>query len=205
MPSRRHLLTVALAACAPLHAPLHRALAARLPAAEALSERILGDPQAPVRMIEYSSFTCPHCAHFHIHTLPVLTQEFIDTKQLHIVFRDFPLDSLALSVSIIARSVPKPFYFATVKRLFKTQATWTRQSRNMAYIRALAAELGMTSKDIQACLKDQELIDGILNMRLEASLTYEISSTPTFILGEETIAGSQDLQVFREAIKARLA
>ena len=46
---------------------------------QALRERVLGDPNAPVTIVEYSSFTCSHCGHFHTETLPKLKEMFIDT------------------------------------------------------------------------------------------------------------------------------
>jgi protein-disulfide isomerase len=68
-----------------------------------LSERVLGDPNAPITILEYSSLTCPHCASFHANTLPQLKKDYIDTGKVKLVFRDFPFDRAALQASMLAR------------------------------------------------------------------------------------------------------
>ena len=55
------------------------------------TDHVLGDPKAPVTLIEYASFTCPHCAHFHIQILPEIKKKWIDTGKVKLVYRDFPL------------------------------------------------------------------------------------------------------------------
>ena len=71
------------------------------------SERILGQPKAPIELIEYASLTCPHCAKFHNGPWVKIKKEYVDTGKAKLIYRDFPTDQLALAASMIARCAPK--------------------------------------------------------------------------------------------------
>src|SRR5262245_60622491 len=89
-----------------------RALAADLLASgPPIGERSLGKSDAPVVMIEYASATCPHCAQFHRDILPQLRSEYIDTGKLRFIYREFPLDKVAMGASILVRCVPEDKFF----------------------------------------------------------------------------------------------
>ena len=83
-----------------------------LETASPLGDRSLGKADAPVVMIEYASATCPHCAEFHEKLLPQIKTEYIDTGKVRFIFREFPLDQLALGAFMLARCVPEDKYFA---------------------------------------------------------------------------------------------
>src|SRR5262249_50372806 len=80
-----------------------------------LGDMALGDANAPVTIIEYASMTCPHCAHFHETTYPELKKKYIDTGKVRFIFREFPLDSLALAGSMLARCAGKDKYFPMIE------------------------------------------------------------------------------------------
>ena len=79
---------------------------------------IWGAANAPVTIVEYASLTCPHCAHFHAETLPKLKTEYIDTGKVKLVFRDFPLDGIALAGAMIAACVATGALFRLGRRPF---------------------------------------------------------------------------------------
>src|SRR5579872_3475379 len=54
-------------------------------------DHVLGKPEAPITLVEYASFTCPHCAHVDTEILPKLKEKWIDTGKVKLVYRDFPL------------------------------------------------------------------------------------------------------------------
>lgn len=170
-----------------------------------LKERVLGDPNAPVEMIEYASLTCPHCASFHVNTLPALKEKYIDTGKLKLVARDFPLDRSAAIAAMMARCVPEANYFPVLDVLFKTQRAWAGAENPVAMLAGIGGQAGLSAEDFNACLQNQDLLDGILKTRQAGSQQFEISSTPTFVLnGTEKIAGAQDISVFEEAIEKLL-
>lgn len=175
------------------------------PTEDMLKERVLGDPNAPVEMLEYASLTCPHCAAFHVGTLPKLKEKYIDTGKLKLVSRDFPLDRSAAIAAMMARCVPEANYFPVIDVLFKTQRGWAAAENPVAALAGIGSQAGLSPDDFNACLQNQALLDGILKTRQAGSQQFEINSTPTFILnGTEKIAGAQDVSVFEEAIEKLL-
>ena len=89
-----------------------------------LAEMTLGDPAAPVTVVEYASLTCPHCARFHTEVLPEFKKKYIDTGKVYFVFREFPLDQLSLAAFMLARCAAPGGYFPMVELLFTRQQEW---------------------------------------------------------------------------------
>src|SRR3974377_906811 len=87
-------------------------------------DRILGNADAPITIIEYSSLTCPHCAHFTNEVLPELKKKWIDTGKAKLVLRDYPLDEPALRAAMIARCAPPDRYYAYIDTFFGSQEKW---------------------------------------------------------------------------------
>jgi hypothetical protein len=86
------------------------------------SEQTLGDPDAPVTIIEYASLTCPHCAQFHNEVLPDLKERYIETGKVQLIYRDFPLDERALMAAALAHCAGPDRYFGFLDVLFETQS-----------------------------------------------------------------------------------
>lgn len=166
-------------------APLQREAAA----AEA-RERILGDPAAPVTIIEYASLTCPHCATFHRETLPVLKERYIDTGKARLVFRDFPLDRAALAAATLAHCAGDARYFKFLEAMFANQQSWARASDPVAALRQLTRLGGLSDADAEACLADQSLQDAILQTRLDGEHEFGVNSTPTIFVNGTKAADS---------------
>ncbi len=175
---------------------------AQTAATELLADRVLGDPNAPVTILDYSSMTCPHCATFHTETLPKIKEAYIDTGKAKLVFRDFPFDQAALRASMLARCAPAERYFPLLDVLFKSQAQWSRAADPAKALSQYGKLAGMSQAAIDACFADQALADGILKGRLAGQSEHKVESTPTFILndGAERISGAQPFEVFAKAI-----
>ena len=94
--------------------------------APATGDMVLGKADAPVTVIEYASMTCPHCATFHTEVLPKLKAAYIDTGKIKFIFREFPLDQLALRGAMLARCAGPERYFGYVDVLFRQQRVWSR-------------------------------------------------------------------------------
>ncbi len=164
-------------------------------------DRVMGDPAAPVTMIEYASFTCGHCADFHLDTLPELKQRYIDQGTLRLVFRDFPLDGLALRAGMLARCAPEDRYFAVVDTLFETQEQWITAEDPMVALGRIARQIGIGEDAFEACMIDDELANRIVQQRLTAQERYQVDATPTFIVGGETLSGNQPIEEFSRLIE----
>ena len=185
------------------------ALLAMLPLGQAraageVGERVLGDPEAPVTIIEYSSLTCPHCAAFHTDTLPAIKERFIDTGQAKIVYRDFPLDQNALNAAVIAHCAGPDRYFVFLEALFGSQERWARSSDPTESLIQLAGLGGLQRDQAEACLADDAMLDAVLKMRLDGQEEHQISSTPSFIINGELVSGNRSVDEFATVIESAL-
>lgn len=171
------------------------------PTPEGYPERVMGQADAPVTIVEYSSLTCPHCAAFHADTLPRLKEEFIDTGRAKLVFRDFPLDPLALGAALMARCAPEQSYFQLLDVLFKTQDQWARAENPLEALKGYGRLAGMDAQTMNACFENQQLVDAIQQVRQQANAIYGIDSTPSFVIDGQVHAGNRGYDYFAEAIR----
>jgi len=168
-------------------------------------ERMLGSAGAPVTIVEYASFTCPHCARFHADILPELKKAYIDAGKARLVFRDFPLDRSAFAASVVARCASAGRYYGVVDLLFREQPRWAGARDAMAALRRLATLAGISKKKLDACLKDEKLQNAILQQRLTATKKFNVTSTPTLIVNGAKYHGGLTLEQFRAVIDRALA
>jgi protein-disulfide isomerase len=172
---------------------------------ERLAERTMGEPNAPVTINEFSSLTCPHCAHFDAETLPKIKAEFIDTGKAKLVFRDFPLDRLALAAAVVARCVKPAQYFGFISMLFHDQRDWATAKDPLAELKTRARLAGVGEAEVDACLSDQTLITTLQKRRDAASKEFDINATPTFVINGQTVSGDAPFDDFKSVIEAALA
>ena len=167
-------------------------------------DKVLGDPDAPLTIVEYASFTCGHCADFHEETLPALKEAYIDTGAVRFVFRDFPLDGLALRAGMLARCGRDDQYFGLVDAIFASQDQWIRDDEPMAALQRLGSLAGIGAEQFEACMADEDLSNSIIELRLEAQERYNIRATPSFVIDGEVHSGHLRFNEFAEMIDARL-
>ncbi|AUG54885.1 disulfide bond formation protein DsbA [Thalassospira marina] len=160
----------------------------------------MGAEDAPVTIVEYASFTCPHCARFANDVFPDVKKELIDTGKVKWIYRDYPLDGVAVRASAVAQCAGDDRYFGVLELLFKSQLTWARSSDPIAGIKQVARFAGMDGETVDSCLADEELINGIVGSRLEAEQKYNVNATPTFLIDGKTYSGEKDLEFFTEKV-----
>jgi protein-disulfide isomerase len=150
-----------------------------------LAPRTSGRPDARAEVIEYFSLTCPHCAEFHKDTWPRIKQELVDSGQIRMVWRDFPLDQLALAAAAIARALPVASYEGYVSALLATQDRWAfaRNVDNKEEIFRVAALAGMSRSAFDAAWGDEALRRAVLETRLRGEREHNVNATPTFVFG----------------------
>jgi protein-disulfide isomerase len=168
-------------------------------------DRILGNPEAPVTIVEYASLTCPHCAHFENDVLPELKKKWIDTGKVKLVLRDYPLDEPALRAAMITRCAPPDRFYAYVDTFFAAQEKWV-MSRDYREALARLVKLGGMSKDeFDNCLKNTALEDKIVQGRLIATKELDVNSTPTFFINGTKFSGAPTLEEFDKALSGLAA
>jgi protein-disulfide isomerase len=159
-------------------------------------DRILGNPNAPITIIEYASMTCPHCAHFADDVLPGLKKKWIDTGKVKLVLRDFPLDGEAVHASMIARCAPPDRFYAFVDAFFADQDKWVTAPDYQAALTRLAALGGMSKTEVDKCLADKALENQVLNSRLVAAKQLDVNATPTFFVNGNKYTGEPTVEAF---------
>ena len=163
-----------------------------------LGEMALGDEKAPVTIIEYASMTCPHCADFHARTYPELKKRYIDTGKVRFIFREFPLDQLALAAFLLARCAGPDKYFPMIDTLFQTQKEWVTQ-KPLPPLLAIAKQAGMSEQQFNECLQDKKLIDGLEDVRQRA-MKIGVQSTPSFFINGKPAPRVFTIEDFEKAI-----
>ena len=169
-----------------------------------LAPHVLGDPNAPVTIIEYASLTCPHCATFHRETFPEIKEKYIDTGKVKLESRDFPLDERAALATLLAHCVPEDRYFPLIGLLFEQQHSWAVAPNLIEQLKKMGGFAGLSPEDADACFNNQALYDKVLGQRKIYSDSGAVSSTPTFYVNGSKIVGAQPFATFEEAIEAAL-
>lgn len=142
----------------------------------------LGKPDAPVLMVEYASMTCPHCARFSREVFPLIKQHYIDTGYVRYVFREFPLDRVALTVSVAGRCLPRESYIPFIELMYNELETWAQQEDLRASIKEMARRAGMSGDDFEKCLSSDADAKKIVEHQEQAVKDYCIGGTPTFFV-----------------------
>ena len=192
--TRRSLLTVASAiSLAPAFAHAESAW---------MGERAIGSPAAKVTVLEFFSLTCTHCAHFANTTFPKVKSDLIDTGKVRYVYRDFPLDQVALTAAMVARTLPAERYEPFVNALFANQDRWAfnRQANPTEEMWKIAALAGMSRATFDAAIANTALKDWILTQQQADQTKYKISATPSFAINGKTTSGAMSFEDFAKLV-----
>ena len=165
----------------------------------------LGSPDAKVTIVEYASLTCPHCAQFHAQVLPSIKREYVESGKVRYVYRDFPLDRLALGAAMIARCSGRDSFFGFIDTFYAAQGQWSRAGNPIKAIGNLARLGGMPQKRFDACLQDTDIQNAILKQRLEAANEFKIQATPTVFVNGDRYSGGMTLDHLRTLLDRLLS
>jgi len=163
-------------------------------------DRILGNPDAPITIVEYASLTCPHCAHFANEVFPELKKKWIDTGKVKLVLRDYPLDEPALRAAMVARCAPPDRFYAYVDTFFGAQEKWVTARDYRDALARLVKLGGMSREEFDNCLKNTALENKIVEGRLIASKELDVNSTPTFFINGTKFTGAPTVEEFDKVL-----
>lgn len=156
-----------------------------------ITEMVLGSENAPITVIEYASFTCPHCAKFHEEVYRPLKKNYIDTNKIKFVFREVFFDKYGMWASLVARCAGPEKFFGMTDRILKTQNTWTRAESDLAIVgelRKIGRLAGLDREMLQSCLADGDKLRALVGWYKENATRDKIKSTPSFIIDGESYA-----------------
>jgi len=166
---------------------------------------VMGEPDAPVTMIEYASLTCGACGAFHNQVLPTLKEEYIEPGQVRLVFREMltPPPQLAAQASTLARC-GEDEYFEVAAAIFRGQRQMFTASNPLAALRRIAASVGFDAQEFNACVTD-ETYRSQVEAAMQAANEDEVNSTPTFIINGERFVGLRNTEQMRAILDRKLA
>lgn len=162
---------------------------AKLLAEGSLPEKSIGNPDAPVTIVEYASLTCGHCATFNNDTLPEITKKYIDTGKARLIFREFPFDPRAEAGFMLARCSDDK-YFAMVEVLFRQQSNWAFVDNAREALLQIARLAGFSQESFEACLTDQKLLEDVRAVRTRGANDFGVDATPTFFINGNKYSGA---------------
>lgn len=154
-------------------------------------EMTMGADDAPVTVIEYASFTCPHCANFHAGPLKQLKEEYIDTGKVKLIYRDVYFDRYGLWASMIARCEGPDKFFGLADMIYANQSTWSRAgdaSSIVDELRKIGRIAGLDDAAMEACLQDGTKAQTLVTWYQANAEEHGINSTPSFIINGKPVA-----------------
>jgi protein-disulfide isomerase len=168
--------------------------------AVAQQDRVLGQPDAPITIVEYASLTCSHCATFDKDVLPGLKKKWIDTGKAKLILRDYPLDEPALRAAMMTRCAPPERFYPLIDTLFQTQDQWAVAKDWRGALEKTARLAGISKKDFDACLANKAMEDQVAESRLIAATQLGVQSTPTFFVNGSKFQGAPTEQAFDQLL-----
>ncbi|MDO7843072.1 thioredoxin domain-containing protein [Sphingomonas immobilis] len=185
----------------------------------------MGNPAAPLKLVEYGSRTCPHCALFDREGLPALKAKYIAKGQVSYEFRDFPIhNALDLGPILLGRCVPARFFFPILGEMMAKQQSLLERpaipedeakkldgatpnqiaaylARYYGYVDLMKAR-GLPEAKALACLSDKVALTAAAKRAGDAAQQFEVRSTPTFILNGKKVADTASWEPLEAALKA---
>jgi len=168
----------------------------------ALQDIVMGDPNAPVEIIEYASLACPACRHFHENIFPTIKTEYIDTGKVKFIYRDFPTNTPALAAAMIARCAGPDRHTGMVDIFFDTQSQWGRSENPLQALTMVARMAGLGPTEVDQCIKNSDLMNGIQDNAKKANEEKGVSATPTVFVAGKMSEHGMDLDNLKKEIDA---
>jgi protein-disulfide isomerase len=153
-----------------------------------IAEMLQGDEDAPIEMIEYASFTCPHCATFHADVYPKLKMNYIDKGLVKFIYREVYFDKYGMWASMIARCAGPDKFFGMTDQIYRKQSVWARAESDVAIVTALrkiGLLAGLDETQLGQCLQDGVKLRALVEWYSENAKRDEIKSTPTLVINGE--------------------
>jgi protein-disulfide isomerase len=175
----------------------------------------LGDPKAPVQIVEYASMTCSHCAAFAIGdpehkkeaVFPQIKAKYIDTGKVRYILREFPLDAFATAAFMAMRcavGTDPSRYYAAVDLVFSRQKQWAFSTQDPNQIKSNLAdvlkETGLGRAQFDSCVADETGLKRVQAVQNDAVDSYKVESTPTFIINGTKFPGELEFKRFEELV-----
>ena len=183
----------------------------------------MGNPDAPLKLVEFLSLTCPHCANFSAEAMPTLLSDHIRSGRLSLEYRSYVLNHYDLAAAVLSRCASPRNYFGLVTDLLAQQEVWAgradaltpaqrmeievrpttltvARTADLVGLKPIAAAHGISAAEAERCLANREGLTQLLAMR-DSAERLGVSGTPTFILNGQLL-GPSDWSTLRPLLAA---
>jgi len=188
---------------------------------------LMGNPNAKVKLVEFGSMTCPHCAEFEEQGAKPLIDNYVKKGLVSYEFRNYVRDPFDVTASLIARCGGEASFFGLTRGLYAEQRDWVGKIQaadparmqalqtmspgqqfatiaDVAGLKQFAALRGLPRAKAEACLADEAAVNQLVQMNSDAQSTYNIPGTPSFLINgtlvENTAAWAQLEPKIKEAL-----
>ncbi|SDY20944.1 DsbA family protein [Citreimonas salinaria] len=154
-----------------------------------ITEMTLGAEDAPVEVIEYASYTCPHCATFHEDVFPQLKEDYIDSGKVRFTYREVYFDKYGMWASLVARCGGEDRFFGITDMIYDTQGEWSRAGSDAAIadeLRKIGRMAGLDNDQLESCLTDSAKLRALVEWYQANAEEHNVRATPTFVIDGET-------------------
>ena len=189
---------------------------------------LMGNPNAKVKLVEFGSMTCPHCAEFEEQGTKALIDNYVKKGLVSFEFRNYVRDPFDVAASLIARCGGESGFFGLTRGLYAEQREWigkiqaadqaTMQSlqtmppaqqfstiAELGGLKQFAAMRGVPSAKADACLADEAAVNQLVQMNSDAQSTYNIPGTPSFLINGKLVESTASWDALEPKIKEALA
>lgn len=164
---------------------------------------VMGDPDAPIHVIEYSDFQCPFCGIFARNIRPRLIEEFVDTGKIRFEWRNYPVfgpfSTLAAhgAMCAVEQGAFWPYHDALFARIDEMKAS----EKNLDTLVKIASSIGLDAREFRACMVEDRYAEDVA-ATLREGRERGVMGTPTFIINGVMMVGAQPVETWRQVVEA---
>lgn len=185
----------------------------------------MGNPNAPIKVVEYGSLTCSHCADFSAASSEPLKDKYVSTGKVSFELRNYVRDPMDMTATLLARCGGTGPFFPLIEQMFADQANWFTKIQviSPAEQQAMAAlppaqqfakfasiigldgfvrQRGISAERANACLANTAEVDKLVKMRDRANTEYNLQGTPTFLINGRVVPDTGTWETLEAKIKA---
>lgn len=164
------------------------------------SDRSIGDPSAPVTIIEYSSPTCPSCVTYRTEVAPLIETEFVETGKVRIVFRPLARNAVDLAIFMLAEKKTGDDYQRLVDLLYSKHTDVAKSPDIETTLREIARSAGIGDEDFNRYVSDSTTYEALERLKAQAMDDFHVQGTPTFFINGRQVTGALSADEMRAHI-----
>lgn len=164
----------------------------------------IGKTDAPLTVVKYHSLSCGVCQRFAMEVMPRVKADYIEKGLVRFVYRDFPLDRVALVAHALARCAGPDRAPAFIAVIYREKEAWAHAADPLPVLESIGLVGGMSREEFAKCRADDALVNAIIQQRLDGTRLHQVDSTPTFVIGDKVHSGFLSYEEFARAVDAKL-